>query len=88
MRHSKQKSIAAELWCFLWVVRDPDTGEIAATREEIADAIGTTGQQVSRVMTELAAIGVIQRHRQPVPGKRGPGLAVYTLDQKARIPEP
>jgi Crp-like helix-turn-helix protein len=88
MKHSKRKSIAAELWCLLWVLRDPDTGEVEATREEIAQAIGTTPRQVSRAMTELAAVGVIQRHRRPVPGKPGPGLAVYTLDQKAQIPDP
>jgi len=41
-----------------------DTGEIVATREQMASDAGTNVQEVSRAMGELAKIGAIVRHRR------------------------
>jgi CRP-like cAMP-binding protein len=87
-RHSERGLVAAELWCLLWVLRDPETGRIEATRQQIADILGTSRENVSRVIADLATLGVAKRHWERVAGRRGPGIAVYTLIERAKIPEP
>ena len=61
-RHSERGLVAAELWCLLWVLRDPETGRIEATRQQIADMRGTSPENVSRVIADLANLGVARRH--------------------------
>jgi len=87
-RHSKRGLVAAELWCLLWVLRDPETGRIEATRQQIADILGTSPENVSRVITSLVNLGVVRRRREWMAGRRGPGIAAYTLIERAKIPEP
>ena len=41
-----------------------DTGEIVATREQMASDAGTNTDEVSRAMGELVKIGAIVRHRR------------------------
>ena len=79
---------AVAIWCFLWTRRDPSTGEIVASREEIASAARTTPRNVSRVMTLLESVGAVTRQRRLVRGLRGPGEIVYTLHTGVTYPEP
>lgn len=78
-QNSAQPMTAMVLWseCFRHQGR---TGEILATRDELAAAVGTTAREVSRIMTELESIGAIIRRREPMPGRRGPGRAVYQMN--------
>ena len=87
-RHSKRGLLVSELWCLLWVLRDPETCRIDATRQQVADMIGTSPQNVSSAITNLVNLGVVRRHREQMAGQRGLGIAVYTLIEWARIPEP
>lgn len=87
-QNSMRGLLAAELWCLLWVLRDPETGRIAATRQQIADSVRTAPANVSRLMTELVNLGVVRRRRERVAGQRGPGLSVYILNERARFPQP
>src|SRR3954471_7314708 len=79
-RHSKRPRVALELWGELFTALRRDTGEIALTRDELAERVGTTPEHVSSVMHELAGIGAIAVHRERVAGIRGPGRAVYLMN--------
>jgi hypothetical protein len=87
-RHSERGLVAAELWCLLWVLRDPETGRIGATRQQIADILATSPENVSRVVAGLVRLGVARQHWERVAGRRSPGISVYTLIERAKIPEP
>ena len=78
--HSRQPTMALVLWGELFTVLRRDTGEIMLTRDELAERVGTTPGEVSRVMHELAGIGAIIIHREKVPGMRGRGRAVYLMN--------
>lgn len=57
-----------------------DTGEVALTRDELAEAIEVSSSEVSRIMGELETCGAISRLRQKVPGMRGPGVVRYFVN--------
>ena len=57
-----------------------DTGLVILTREELAQAIGTTPGHVSRMMGTLERIGVICRERVRMDGMRGRGIARYRIN--------
>ena len=57
-----------------------DTGLVILTREELAQAIGTTPGHVSRMMGTLERIGVICRERVRLDGMRGRGIARYRVN--------
>lgn len=57
-----------------------DTGEIMMRREELAQEIGCTPDNVSQLMGVLERMGAVRRTRQKVPGMRGPGVAVYYIN--------
>jgi Crp-like helix-turn-helix domain len=63
-----------QLWATLFLHLDRQTGEIMQSRDELADAVGTRPDDVSRIMTELETIGAISRKRVKVARMRGPGV--------------
>src|SRR3954465_11439834 len=78
--HSRQPTVALALWGELFPALRRDTGEIVLTRDELAERVGTTPGEVSRIMHELAKIGAVAVHRERGPGPRGPGRAVYLMN--------
>jgi hypothetical protein len=74
--------VAVQLWATLFLHLDRDTGEIMQARDELADAVGTTPRDVSRIMTELETAGAISRQRVKVAGMRGPGVVRYFMSPR------
>ena len=60
-KNSKRPHKAVELWATLLEHLRMDTGEIMATRQELAERVGETPQNLSRIMTELASINAVRR---------------------------
>jgi CRP-like cAMP-binding protein len=83
--HSRRPLLAVQLWSEALRHLDWDTGEIRRTREQLAEAIGATPRDVSRVMTELEQedIGAISRRREPVAGMKGRGVVRYFVSPRA-----
>ena len=79
-RHSQRPTLALALWGELFTALRRDTGEVMLTRDELAERVGTSADEISRVMGELASIGAIIVHRERVAGMRGPGRAVYLMN--------
>jgi hypothetical protein len=52
------------------------------SRDELADAVGTNADNVSRIMTELETLGAISRQRVKVAGMRGPGVVRYFMSPR------
>lgn len=81
-RNSEKPMIAVQLWATLFLHLDRDTGEIVQTRDELADAVGISARDVSRIMTELESINAISRRREKIAGMRGPGVARYFMSPR------
>jgi CRP-like cAMP-binding protein len=79
-QHSQRPVLALVLWGELFTALRRDTGEVMLTRDELAERVGATSGEVSRIMHELAGIGAIIVHREKVAGMRGPGRAVYLMN--------
>jgi hypothetical protein len=62
--HAKRPRISGELWAEFFCRMRMDTGEIVATRQQLAEAAGATLQAVSSAMNELAAVGALIRHQE------------------------
>ena len=62
--NSKRRNEAVELWAELFTAMRNDTGEILRGRDELAERVGTSVQNVSRIMTELASINAIVRRKE------------------------
>lgn len=99
--NSKRPHKATEIWAILFDHLMPHTGQIMLTREEIAEIVGISADNVSKVMNELVKFGAIFSERERVEGLRGPGLVRYymnrhvaevgsraTQDELALIPKP
>jgi hypothetical protein len=67
-QNSQRPVVAMGLWGKLFSRLDTRTGEILASRAELAKAASTTPQEVSRVMSQLAEVGAIIRRREPANG--------------------
>lgn len=78
--NSKRPMVATQLWAELFLHLRHDTGEIAAPREELAEAVGITPREVSEIMGELESINAISRSRVKVAGMRGPGVVRYQMN--------
>jgi hypothetical protein len=78
--NSRYPVLAVRLWSELFTVLRRDTGEIMLTRDELAERVGATPDEVSCVMRELADKGAVITHRERVAGMRGPGRAVYLMN--------
>jgi biotin operon repressor len=57
-----------------------DTGEIMLTRDQLAEEIGCSPANVSRIMGTLEEMGVIVRKRRKIAGVQGRGMAVYFVN--------
>lgn len=62
--NSKRPQAATLLWAHLFEVMRNDTGEILRTREELAERVGISPQNLSRIMSELASINAVRREKQ------------------------
>lgn len=62
--NSKRPHKAVQLWATLLERLRIDTGEIMATRQELADRVGMTPRDLSSTMTELASINAIRREKE------------------------
>jgi len=62
--HSRRPIKALRLWARLFELMRHDTGEIVATRAQIADHVGITPRDVSEIMSELASINAVYRWRE------------------------
>jgi hypothetical protein len=80
VENSKRPQKATLLWAELFTALCHDTGEIMLTRDQLAEAIGTDPDNVTRIMRELEAIGAIIIRRERVTGIRGPARAVYFMN--------
>src|SRR3954470_6198521 len=58
-QHSQRPVLALALWGELFTALRRDTGEVMLTRDELAERVGATPGEVSRVMHELAGIGAV-----------------------------
>lgn len=79
--NSKRPQKAAEVWAILFDHLFPHTGQIMLTREEIAEQVGISADNVSRIMNELVRFGAIFSKREKVAGMRGPGLVRYYMNR-------
>lgn len=78
--HSSRPQKAVRLWAILFRHLRRDTGEIALTRDELAELIAERPDNVSLIMGELEGIGAISRRRERVVGMRGPGMVRYFMN--------
>jgi DNA-binding transcriptional MocR family regulator len=61
-----------------------DTGEIMLTRDELAERMKCSPQDVSKAMGQLAKMGVILKgERRRVAGLKGPGPVPYFVNPHA-----
>lgn len=80
--NSQRPLVAVALWAELFSHLRRDTGEVMATREELAAAVEATPDHVSAIMGELESVGAISRRRAKVAGMRGPGMVRYFLNPR------
>ena len=78
--NSRRPMKAMRLWALLFTALRTDTGEILLTRDEIAERLRITPEDVSSIMSELEGIDAIIRRRERVVGMRGPGRARYFMN--------
>ena len=64
MTNSKRRNDAVRLWSTLFTVIRWDTGEIVVERAELAEMLGISVQNISRIMGELASINAITKHKE------------------------
>jgi hypothetical protein len=81
LANSDRPKLAVHLWAKM-LLRLYEDGEVIASRENLAAAVGTSPGAVSRIMTALAAIGAITRTRMPLTAKRGPGMVSYYVNPR------
>jgi len=77
--NSARPKTAVRLWLKLFMHLDWNTGEVALTREELAELVDILPQHVSAIMSELESIGAISKRREKVAGMRGPGVTRYFM---------
>jgi hypothetical protein len=81
-KSSLRPLVALALWAECFRHLDRQTGEIMATRDELANRIGEVADNVSRVMTELESFGAISRRRVKLNGVRGRGVVRYFMNPR------
>lgn len=69
LKGSANPNLAVNLWCEMMEHLDPKTGEILASRTQLAALVGTHPDEISRMIGELARIGAIIRERKPANGR-------------------
>lgn len=78
--NSRRPMQAMDLWSLLFTRVDRDTGEVLLTRDQLAELVGDTADNVSAIMGELEGVGAIIRRRERVAGMRGPGRVRYFMN--------
>ncbi len=78
--NSRRPMQAMDLWSLLFTRVDRDTGEVLLTRDQLAELVGDTADNVSAIMGELEGIDAIIRRRERVAGMRGPGRVRYFMN--------
>lgn len=63
-KNSKRPHKAVELWATMLEHLRIDTGEIMATRQELAERVGMDARDLSKTMTELASINAVRREKE------------------------
>jgi len=84
--NSKRPQKGFLIWATLLEYLRIDTGEIMATRQELADRVGVRPREVSSLMTELASINAVRREKRG-RGVRyflNPGIATHVPGAQAR----
>lgn len=71
---------AVRLWALLLRSISTDTGEVLLSRDEIAERLGISVENVSRLMTALERFGAIRRDRMKLAGLKGHGPARYFVN--------
>jgi hypothetical protein len=61
---SRRPLVAVRLWGKLFKLLPADGNEVQATREELAAMVGCEPADVSRIMSDLEAIGAVYRKRE------------------------
>jgi CRP-like cAMP-binding protein len=86
VRHLKANSrtplVALELWATCFHYLRVDTGEIMLNRGQLAEQLGTSHENVSRVMSELVEFGAISRRRVRMAGLKGCGPVEYYMNPR------
>ena len=62
--NSKRPLKAVKLWGHLLANLDRETGEIVATRQDLAERVGMEPRDLSSTMTELASINAVRREKR------------------------
>ena len=62
--HSKRPLLAVRLWARLFSKLPPDSNEVQATREELAQELGCRADHVSQIMVELEKLGAVYRRKE------------------------
>lgn len=62
--NSKRPHKAVMVWARILEHLRMDTGEIMVTRQELAERVGETPQNLSRIITELASINAVRRVKE------------------------
>lgn len=70
---------AVRVWSLLWLFRDPQSGDVGLTREEIASTVELSPRRVSRILTALRSRQLITTRRERRPRTRGPGQVVIAV---------
>lgn len=85
-KNSKRPHKAVELWATLLENLRIDTGEITASRSELAARIGVAPRTLSETMTELASINAIRREKEgrAVKYYLNPCIATHLPNASAR----
>lgn len=58
----------------------PHEGRINLTRDEFAEKMGVRPAEASTALGVLVRLGVLHREVMPVPGMRGPGVVVFSIN--------
>lgn len=79
-RASSRPAVACELWALCLGRLAVETGEVLASRAELAAELGVSAAVVSRLMGELVKLGAVSRLQAPVEGLRGRGAVRYFVN--------
>lgn len=80
--HSKRPLVAVRLWALCFQHLRTDTGEILLTREEMAEKLGISANNISEIMGALVKIKAIITRRDRVKGLKGPGMVRYFMNPR------
>jgi hypothetical protein len=84
--NSKRPHKAVMVWARILEHLRLDTGEIMATRQELANRVGVDARDLSKIITELASINAIRREKE---GRKvryflNPGIATHVPNPAKR----